>query len=53
MMIPGAGETKENIEEFAAADPAVKNGFLIFEIKPWFVAMKRTVTNAPVTASSK
>jgi uncharacterized protein YciI len=32
--------TREEIEAFAAADPAVKSGLLIFEIRPWMTAME-------------
>ena len=41
MMIPVAGTTREEVERFAAADPAVKSGLLTFEVRPWYVAMSR------------
>jgi uncharacterized protein YciI len=40
MMIPAAGVGAEEIQEIAAADPAVKSGLLTFEVKPWYVAMQ-------------
>ena len=42
MMVPGAGLGEEEIRQFAAADPAVQNGLLEFEVRPWFVAMTKT-----------
>lgn len=30
---------KEELESFAAADPAVQKGLLTYEIKTWYVAM--------------
>ena len=41
MMIPAAGVTEEEIRKFAAADPAVKAGLLIFEVRPWMPAMRQ------------
>ena len=41
MMVPVAGVTKEEITAFAAADPAVGAGLLEFEVRSWYVAMKR------------
>ena len=40
MMIPVAGLSMEEIVEFAAMDPAVRGGLLVFEVHPWYVAMK-------------
>lgn len=45
LMIPAAGMTKKEIEQFAQQDPAVKSGLLTFEVKPWLVAMKTPATN--------
>jgi uncharacterized protein YciI len=42
MMIPVAGLSEEAVRGIAAADPAVQAGLLVFEIVPWYVAMKRT-----------
>ena len=33
MMIPEAGVTREEIEQFAAADPSVQSGLLTFEVR--------------------
>jgi uncharacterized protein YciI len=41
MMIAALGETQDSLSKFAAEDPAVKSGLLTFEVKPWFVAMKK------------
>lgn len=37
--IPEVGE--EDLQAFAAADPAVASGLLQFEVRPWLVAMTR------------
>jgi uncharacterized protein YciI len=42
MMVTTKGVTQEDIESFAAADPAVQSGLLRFEIRPWYTAMERT-----------
>jgi uncharacterized protein YciI len=41
MMIAAEGVTREELEEFAASDPAVVAGLLNFEVKTWYVAMAR------------
>jgi uncharacterized protein YciI len=41
MMIPAAGVTEEEIAAFAAADPAVKSGLLLVEIRPWLIGMSQ------------
>jgi uncharacterized protein YciI len=41
MMITTKDVTQEEIEEFAAADPAVQSGLLTYEIRPWMTAMER------------
>jgi uncharacterized protein YciI len=40
LMIPVKSVTREEMEIFAAADPAVKSGLLTFEIRPWLTAME-------------
>jgi uncharacterized protein YciI len=40
MMVTTKDVTQEEIESFAAADPAVQSGFLIFEVRPWMTAME-------------
>lgn len=42
MMVTIAGVTAEEIEAFAAADPAVKSGLLTYEVVPWYTPMKGT-----------
>ena len=39
MMITVDGVAREELEEFAASDPAVLAGLLVFEIRTWYLAM--------------
>ena len=39
MMIASPHVTLEELQEYAAADPAVKSNLLTFEIRPWYVPM--------------
>ena len=41
MMIPARSVTQEEMEDYAAADPAVKSGLLVYKIRPWLTAMDR------------
>ena len=41
MMVATKNVLQEELETFAAADPAVRSGLLIYEIRPWLTAMKR------------
>ena len=41
MMVAADSVTREELEEFAASDPAVLAGLLEFEVKTWYVAMKQ------------
>lgn len=41
MMVTAQGVPREEIEAFAASDPAVRSGLLEFEVRPWYLAMKR------------
>jgi hypothetical protein len=41
MMVPAAGVSKEEITAYAAADPAVASELLEYEVRSWYVAMKR------------
>lgn len=41
MMIPEAGLSETEVREFAAADPAVKSGLLLAEVRPWMIGMKK------------
>lgn len=40
MMVTTKNVSLEEIEAFAAEDPAVKLGLLIYEIRPWMTAME-------------
>lgn len=40
MMVTTREVTHEEIEAFAAADPAVQSGLLVFEIRPWMTVME-------------
>ena len=40
MMIAPEDVSQEELEVFAASDPAVQAGLLIYEIRPWFTAME-------------
>ena len=40
MMVATKDVTEKELQEFAEADPAVKSGLLIFEIRPWLTAME-------------
>ena len=39
MIVPAIALAEAEIREFAAADPAVKSGLLLFEVRPWLLAM--------------
>ena len=40
MMVVTRDVSQEEIEAFAAADPAVQSGLLIYEVRPWLTAME-------------
>ena len=40
MMVATKEVSQEELEAFAAADPAVQSGLLIFEIRSWLTAME-------------
>jgi len=40
MMVTTKDISRDEIEAFAAADPAVQSGLLVFEIRPWMTAME-------------
>jgi uncharacterized protein YciI len=40
MMIAADDVSREELEEYAASDPAVLGGLLAFEVKTWYVAME-------------
>ncbi|MFN0182498.1 MAG: YciI family protein [Aquabacterium sp.] len=41
MMIPEPGMTQDEVTAFAAADPAVKSGLLMFQVRPWMIGMRK------------
>ena len=41
MMIPEANVSEAEIRAFAANDPAVQSGLLIFEVRPWLPAFHK------------
>jgi uncharacterized protein YciI len=40
MMVATKDVTQEELEAFAAADPAVQSGLLVYEVHPWMTAME-------------
>ena len=40
MMVATKDVAQEELETFAAADPAVQTGLLIYEIRPWLTVME-------------
>jgi uncharacterized protein YciI len=40
MMVATKEVSREELEAFTAADPAIKSGLLVFEIRPWLTAME-------------
>lgn len=40
MMVATPDVSQTELEAFAAADPAVRSGLLVYEIRPWFTAME-------------
>ena len=40
MVITTKEVSQEEIETFAAADPAVRSGLLVYEVRPWMTAME-------------
>lgn len=41
MMVATKDVSQQELEAFAADDPAVKTGLLIYEVRPWLTAMQR------------
>lgn len=41
MMIPVAGLAQDEVQRFASEDPAVKDGTLSFEVRPWLIGMRK------------
>ena len=47
MMVATKDVSREELEAFAAADPAVQSGLLMFEIRPWLTAMEHKKLEEP------
>jgi len=45
MMIATKDVSQEELEAFAASDPAVQFGLLIYEVRPWLTAMEHERIN--------
>jgi uncharacterized protein YciI len=41
MMVATKDVTQAELDAFAAADPSVKSGLLVYEIRPWMMVMER------------
>ncbi len=39
MMVPAAGVTEDEVNRFAQDDPAVRDGTLLAEVRPWLIGM--------------
>lgn len=40
MMVARKDVSQEELEAFAASDPAVQSGLLLYEVRPWLTAME-------------
>jgi uncharacterized protein YciI len=47
MMVATTDVSREELEAFAAADPAVQSGLLVFEIRAWMTAMEHKRIEEP------
>ena len=41
MMVATKDVSQAELDAFAADDPAVRSGLLIYEVRPWLTAMER------------
>jgi len=46
MMVTTKAVSQAELEAFAASDPAVQSGLLIYEIRPWLTAMEHEWRNS-------
>jgi len=44
MMIAAKGVDAAELSDFAARDPAVASGLLVYEVRPWLVGMSAPTT---------
>ena len=42
MMVATKEVSQEELEAFAAADPTVQSGLLLYEVRPWLTVMEHT-----------
>ncbi len=47
MMVATKEVSRQELEAFAAEDPAVQSGLLVFEIRPWLTAMEHKRIEEP------
>ena len=40
-MIPEEGVSEAEAKDFASADPTVKSGLLVYEVRPWMAALHK------------
>jgi len=40
MMVATKDVSQEELDAFAASDPAVRSGLLVYEVRPWLTAME-------------
>jgi len=45
MMVATKDVSQDELEAFAAFDPAVKSGLLVYEVRPWLTAMEHERIN--------
>ena len=41
MMVATRDVSQDELDAFAASDPAVQSGLLVYEVRPWLTAMER------------
>jgi uncharacterized protein YciI len=47
MMVATKDVSQEELESFAASDPAVRSGLLLYEVCPWLTAMEHEQRRVP------
>jgi len=46
MMVATKEVSQQELETFAASDPAIQSGLLIYEVRPWLTAMEHEARNS-------